>query len=241
MPVAVIKKKRAFISKGSKAACAPPNEVGALLCSIFNFFLMKASITSCYVLIVFSLIGFSCVDEGPMGLPGPEGPRGPRGPQGEAGSEALVFEYENVDFLPPYYSEFLNFPDYQALPSDVVLVYALWDIQKVDGEIFEVWRLLPQTTFPNEGTLVYNYNHTDVDVELFLDANFSIVDSELGYDELDDWVIRIVIVPGQFLSNGRSEPIDFSDYQAVKERFNLPDMPSPDFTGNYRRPESKKN
>lgn len=173
-----------------------------------------------------------------MGPPGPEGPRGPRGPQGEPGTEAVVIEYENVDFLPPNYNVFLDFPDYQALPSDAVLVYALWDIQKVEGEIFEVWRLLPQTTFPSDGTLVYNYNHTDVDVELFLNANFPIAHSGLGPDQLDDWVVRIVIVPGQYLSNGRSEAVDFTDYQAVKKQFKLPDMPSPEFPGKHNRPEA---
>ena len=196
---------------------------------------MKALLPSFFL---FLLLGFAC--SGPSGPMGPEGPRGPRGPQGDPANEALVIEYENVDFLPPNFNVFLDFPDYQALPSDAVLVYALWDIQKIDGEIFEIWRLLPQTTFPDDGTLVYNFNHTDVDVELFLDANFNIANSGLGPKELDDWVVRIVIIPGQFLSNGRSEPIDFSDYQAVKERFNLPDMPSPAFTGNFRRPESRK-
>lgn len=202
---------------------------------------MKASIPSLFIAVIFSILGFACGEAvGPVGPPGPEGPRGPRGPQGEPGSEAVVFEFENVDFLPPNYNVFLDFPDYQALPSDAVLVYALWDIQKVDGEIFEIWRLLPQTTFPYDGTLVYNFNHTDVDVELFLDANFNISNSALGPNELDDWVIRIVIVPGQYLTNGRTQAVDFSDYQAVKKHFSLPDMPAMEYPVHRQRPEAGK-
>jgi hypothetical protein len=200
---------------------------------------MKASISSlCTVL--FLIFGFACMEpNGPMGPPGPEGPRGPQGPKGDPANEAVVIEYENVDFLPPAYNVYLEFPDYQALPSDAVLVYALWEIEKVDGEIFEIWRLLPQTTFPSDGTLVYNYNHTDVDVELFLDANFVIKDSFLGPDELDDWVVRIVIIPGQYLSNGRTNgAIDFSDYDAVKKRFSLPDMPTHDLKASHQRPKT---
>lgn len=202
---------------------------------------MKASISSLCVAVILSILGFACGEAvGPVGPPGPEGPRGPRGPQGEPGLEAVVFEYENVDFLPPTYNVFLEFPEFQALPTDAVLVYALWDIQKVDGEIFEVWRLLPQTTFPQDGTLVYNYNHTDVDVELFLDANFGISSSTLGPDQLDNWVMRIVIVPGQFLSNGRTRAVDFSDYEAVKKQFNLPDMPARNSSVKHQRPEVEK-
>ncbi len=206
---------------------------------------MKASVSSIFaaVILVFS---FACMDStGPIGPEGPRGPRGPQGndgPKGDPGPEAVVFEYENVDFLPPGYNVILEFPEYQALPSDVVLVYALWDIEKVDGEVFEVWRLLPQTTFPYDGTLVYNFNHTDVDIELFLDANFNIRDSFLGPDELDDWVIRIVIVPGQFLSNGRTNGFnDFKDYHAVKEQFGLPDMPNHDFSIRQQRPKTGNN
>lgn len=202
---------------------------------------MKASISSLLIAVIISFVGIACGEAvGPVGPPGPEGPRGPRGPQGEPGSEAVVFEYENVDFLPPNYNVFLDFPEYQALPSDAVLVYALWDIQKIDGEIFEIWRLLPQTTFPSDGTLVYNFNHTDVDVELFLDANFTLSNSALGPDELDDWVIRIVIVPGQYVTNGRTQAVDFNDYQAVKKHYNLPDMSPLESGVRHQRPEILK-
>lgn len=199
---------------------------------------MKAILPS-FLVALLLVVNAAC--EGPQGPPGPEGPRGPRGPQGDAASEAVVFEFENVDFLPPDFNKFLVFPDYQALPSDAVLVYALWDIEQVNGEFFEVWRLLPQTTFPADGTLVYNYNHTDVDVELFLDANFNIAESGLGSGELDDWIIRIVIVPGQFLTNGRAAAVDYSNYQAVKEAYHLPELPMPDVGQNkmHVRPQGK--
>jgi hypothetical protein len=183
---------------------------------------MKATLAKFSVMILLGIAG-AC--RGPEGPPGPEGIPGPRGPQGLPGEEGIVIEYEDVNFMAPDYSVFLDF-GIQALPSDAVLVYALWGTEKVDGEFFEIWRLLPQTTFQEDGLLIYNYEHTDVDVELFLEANFNIANAELGPEVLEDWVIRIVIVPAQYIDNGRlADKVDVSDYKAVKEYYNLPDMP----------------
>lgn len=196
---------------------------------------MKATLAKISVVILLIIAGACRGPEGPPGPMGAPGPRGPQGPQGPAGEEGIVIEYEEVHFLAPDYSVFLDF-GIQALPSDAVLVYALWGTETVDGEFFEIWRLLPQTTFQQDGLLIYNYEHTDVDVELFLEANFNIANAELGPEVLEDWVIRIVIVPAQYLDNGRlAEKVDVSDYKAVKEYYNLPDMPG--HTYKVRRPQ----
>lgn len=187
---------------------------------------------------IFSLmllaIASACM--GPEGPPGPQGNRGPQGPQGIPGEEAVVIEFEDVDFTAPDYNVFLPF-GYEALTSDAVLVYALWgETETTDGEWLEIWRLLPQNTFQDDGMLIYNYEHTTIDVELFLESDFSIASSGLGPAELDDWVIRVVVVPGQYASNGRSGfKVDITDYQAVKEHYNLPDLPAR--SGQHRRPE----
>lgn len=168
--------------------------------------------------------------EGPQGPPGPQGIPGPEGPEGLPGPEAVVFEYENVDFLAPDYGVLLEFPDYQTLPSDVVLVYALWETEEVEGgEVLDVWRLLPQSIFLDNGReLVYNFDHTYVDVEFFLEADFDISAANLPPALLDDWVVRVVIIPGQFLVNGRGTlDSDFSNYELVKKKYNLPDLPIP--------------
>jgi hypothetical protein len=164
-----------------------------------------------------SLIFYGCSNEGPVGPPGPEGPRGPEGPQGSAGESGFVFEYENIDFTGPDYEVFLNYPnDFEGLASDVALVYLLWG---VDQDL-EIWRPLPQTTILPEGTLVYNYDFTLQDVRLFLQADFSL--DQLTAIDTDDWIARIVIVPGEFWASNRIG--GQIDYEVVKEAFGLPDL-----------------
>lgn len=210
------------------------------MCHQINFFSMKPTYANILILLLLLVFAGACVGpEGPSGPPGPQGYRGPQGPQGLPGEEAMVIEYENVDFMAPDYNVFLNF-GYQTLSSDAVLVYALWgETETTDGEPLDIWRLLPQTTFQEDGLLIYNYEHTAVDVELFLEANFSVANSSLGPGELDDWVIRVVIVPGQYLDNGRTAfKVDVTDYQAVKEHYKLPDLPVRKQA--YKRPEVKE-
>lgn len=164
-----------------------------------------------------SLLFYGCSNEGPVGPTGPEGPRGPEGPQGPAGESGFVFEYENIDFTGPDYEVFLNYPnDFEGLASDVALVYLLWG---VDQDL-EIWRPLPQTTILPEGTLVYNYDFTLQDVRLFLQADFSL--DQLTAIDTDDWIARIVIVPGEFWASNRIG--GQIDYEVVKEAFGLPDL-----------------
>lgn len=172
------------------------------------------------VLILFIVSVSSCIVDGPMGPPGPQGPQGPTGPQGAAGENGYVFEYENVNFTSPNYEVFLNYPDgFEGLPSDVALVYFLWDVQTIDGEEVEVWRQIPQILFTDYGTLQYSFDFTLFDVRLFMDGNFSL--DLLGASYTDQWIVRVVIVPGDFV-NGRS--IDYSDYNKVKEALGLPEI-----------------
>lgn len=158
------------------------------------------------------------------GAPGPPGPQGPQGPRGIDGEEAYVIEYI-VDFEAPDYSVVLPFPDdFQALSSDVVLVYLLWEVQNIDGEEVEIWRALPQSQLMEFGWLQYNYDFTLYDVSLFMETDFP--PEQLGPIYTDEWVARVVVVPGQFLSNGRNN-INFNDYQTVKEIFGLPKIELP--------------
>lgn len=167
-----------------------------------------------------------------MGLSGcyyNDGARGPRGYDGRDGidgvdgEESFVFEYE-FSFTAPDYSVILNLPNtFTMLDSDVALVYFLWEVTN-DG--VEVWRALPQTLYFNDGTLVYNYDFTKFDVSVFLDGTVNF--DGLGANSTDNWIARVVVVPGQFA--GR---IDYSDYEAVKEHFNL--SPSKLASVNYQK------
>ena len=121
-----------------------------------------------------------------------EGPQGPPGPQGDS-LLGQVFEV-TVDLNQNNnYSRLITYPNNLVVyESDVVLVYLLEDV--VNG--FDVWSQLPQTYFLNQGTLLYSFDYTFLDVSLFLDANFDL--NTLGSDFTDDQTFRIAIVPSEF-------------------------------------------
>ncbi len=201
--------------------------------------LMKINLLICSVLLSIA----AC--RGPEGMPGPQGPQGPQGPPGSDGqggiaAENLVFEVEDINFEAPEYGIVIDFmPEDEVLISDVVLVYFLWDSFEDGGEIFDVWRPLPITTFPQQGTLVYTFDHTDIDVNIFLDADFNIAAANLGAAELNDWVARVVVLRAEFdgFANGRfNAPVDLNDYNAVKEYYDLPDLPKRRGSMKIKRP-----
>lgn len=167
------------------------------------------------LLLFVSLTIISCSQES-------VGPQGPEGPQGEPGESAYVFEQSDVDFIAPDYEVIIPFPeDFEALDSDVALVYLLWDVTTDNnGNQLEVWRQMPQTIHTDLGKIHYNFDFTKLDIRLFLIPEFD--PSELLPIDTDDWVVRTVIVPGDFWGSRTS--IDFSDYYAVEEAFGLPEL-----------------
>jgi hypothetical protein len=147
------------------------------------------------------------------GPPGNTGRDGRDGIDGLNGEESFVFEYE-FSFTAPEYSILLNLPNtFTMLDSDVMLVYFLWEITDNDTE---VWRALPQSLFFTDGILHYNYDFTKFDATVFLDGTVDL--DGLGADYTDNWIARVVVVPGQFAD--RTE-LDYSNYDAVKAHFNL--------------------
>ena len=127
---------------------------------------------------------------------GPDGPPGPPG-DGELGK---VFE-ATANFNPGNsYSKLVTFPsDILVYESDVVLVYLLEEV--VNGDI-DVWSQLPQTYFLDQGTLLYTFDHTFIDVNIFLDANFNL--NTLGSDYTDNKVFRIAIIPAEYANSNLS-------------------------------------
>jgi len=121
-----------------------------------------------------------------------EGPSGPPGPPGDT-ILGQVFEANiNLNEANDYFRR-VNFPsNIVVYESDVVLVYLL---EYVDNGI-DVWSQLPQTYFLDQGTLLYTFEHTFVDVDIFLDANFNL--QTLGSDFTDDLIFRIAILPAEY-------------------------------------------
>lgn len=181
---------------------------------------MKNLINLIFAISIFFL--GSCTFGGQDGAPGPVGPPGrdgSRGTDGKDGEEAFVFEYSDLTFSAANeYSLLLEIPtDFEMLESDMVLVYFLYDYLEADD--LDVWRALPQTEFTAHGTLIYNYDFTLFDVSLFLDANFDL--GFLGANYTNDWIARVVVVPGQFGNGRTTDVVDYSDYNAVMDKYNL--------------------
>ena len=176
------------------------------------------------LIIVMLTVSFSCITDnvGPAGPMGPQGDDGPIGPKGDSG---FVFEFEQVNFTEPDYEVFLPYPDdFESLSSDVALVYFLWDVVEVDGVDTEVWRQIPQTILTDDGMLQYNFDFTMVDVRLFMAAEFDL--ALLGAADTDDWIVRVVIVPGDFWNSARLMPGEIQ-YNDLKEMLGLPELAIP--------------
>ncbi len=166
------------------------------------------------------MLSFSSCFIGDDGDVGPVGPRGDQGLQGEPGEEAFVFDYEGVSFTGPDYQVVLPYADdFVALDSDVTLVYFKWGEDEVDGEIVEVWRSLPQTIIDGERLIQYSFDWTIFDVKLLMSANFPL--DELTAIDTDNWVVRLVVVPGKYWNGRREVP----SYEDLKSLYNLPERP----------------
>lgn len=159
---------------------------------------------------VFALFLTSC--EGPQGPPGFDGFDGFDGQDGGL-IFSSAFEIE-LDFIAEDNFEFIEPYGFDVFPTDVTLVYILWET--TNGQ--DVWRLLPQTVPFDDGDLVYNFDFTQQDVRFFLDGTTDL-------NALDDvWtlfqVFRVVVVPADNL--GRS---DYSDINSVMESYGIESFP----------------
>jgi len=131
---------------------------------------------------VFTLLLTACEGE-----PGPPGFDGLDGLDG-AIIASSAFEIE-IDFNAANNFEFIEPYGFTVLPSDVTLVYILWDIS--NGQ--DIWRLMPQTVTFDNGSLVYNFDFTQEDVRLFLDGttDFNALDNVWTQGQ----IFRVVVVP----------------------------------------------
>lgn len=132
-----------------------------------------------------------------------EGPPGPPGPPGFDGANGInilgsVFDVE-VDFTAGNgYSNLIAFPnDIEVFESDVVMVYLLEEQVSDPSGPIDVWTPLPATFFVDGGNqVVYNFNHTFLDVNLFLDGNVNL--DTLGSGFTNNQIFRIAILPADF-------------------------------------------
>lgn len=172
--------------------------------------------------IIVSAFFVSC--QGPVGPEGLEGLPGQQGPKGDPGVNILgsVFDIEGTFNTGNDYRIYFEFPTdkIEVFESDAVLVYRLWETVTVDNETLPVWRLLPQTQFLPQGALQYNFDHTFLDVSVFIDTQFDRTTLEPRWTQ--NQTFRVVVLPADFAKAARmSKNIDFSDYNELKELLQL--------------------
>lgn len=167
-----------------------------------------------YSFLALSLLIFTAC-EGPQGPPGPPGFDGLDGLNGLDGEPVVASAFEIVvDFDSSNQFEFVEPYGFEVFPSDVTLVYILWET--IDG--VDIWRPVPQSvTFNDNSTLIYNFDFTQTDVRLFLDGTTDF--NTLGTDFTNDQVFRVVVVPADNIDG-----IDTSSFDVLSEAFILENL-----------------
>lgn len=149
-----------------------------------------------------------------------EGPVGPQGPPGDDGTGLLtkIIELENVNFTTS--NEFgirYEFPanKLEVLEGDIVMVYILWDM---DGNV-PIWRALPQQVFFQNGILQYNFSHTLLDVDIFMDGQLDL--ATLPSEWRNNQTFRIAVIPTDYVQGLRTAGIDYNNYDEVAKFLNV--------------------
>ena len=122
----------------------------------------------------------------------------------EVASLSQVFE-TTVDFTNSNdYSQLVNIPlDIEVYESDVILVYWLENvISDGTGGTFDVWTPLPQTIYTTQGSFQYSFNHTFIDVFLFLQGDINL--DSLSSNLTNNQTFRIAIVGAEFAKTNPS-------------------------------------
>lgn len=127
-----------------------------------------------------------------------------------------VWEYNNnVNFLfSNNYTRTLVFPR-PIFNSDMILLYRLDGV--FNGQ--DVWKIMPQTFYFNDGTLDfrYDFDFTTTEAVVFLEG-FDLESISLAFRT--NQVIRVVVIPGFF---GNKKSINHEDYKAVMEGYKIDD------------------
>jgi hypothetical protein len=128
-----------------------------------------------------------------------------------------VFELRNVNFG---FDGGNNYSIYRTLnpqifSSDVVLIYRMSGLINSSTPI---WQLIPRTLYLPQGELDYDFDFSKEDFTIYAGGTY---DLTLTPNYLTNQTFRIVIIPGYFSKN--SKQVDFSDYKATLEAFNIDD------------------
>ena len=131
--------------------------------------------------------------------------KGDPGPPGHDGQDFLAKVFEttvnNYQYDSEYnylYSTTRNFP-FTVYESDAVLAYRLSGIDDTVNPSADVWTLLPQSVFYNDGTgdfFQYNFNHSFISVQFTIEGNFPL--TNISSNDATNQVFRIAVVPAEY-------------------------------------------
>ena len=123
-----------------------------------------------------------------------------------------VFEVTRSFTSANNYSSLISFP-HTIFSSDMVLSYRLDAV--VNGT--DVWKLMPQTYYFNDGTLDfrYDFDFTQYDINIFMEG-FDLATVSTNYR--NNQVFRVVIVPAAFINK---KAVNYEDYNAVIKAFKI--------------------
>jgi hypothetical protein len=127
-----------------------------------------------------------------------------------------VFEYTRSFTTANNFSTLVTFP-HSIYSSDMVLAYRLSGV--TNGT--DIWKLLPETYYMNDGTLDfrYDFDFTKYDASIYMDG-FQLAGVSSAYRT--NQVLRIVVIPAYF-GNKTTNNINLNDYNAVIKAYKIDD------------------
>lgn len=191
-----------------------------------------------YLHVVAKLLMVGCVAisacqslEGPAGPAGPQGPAGANGAKGDKGDTGAKGADGTANAQQINYSGrshegmndvLLALP--QAINRDVVeksafYIYVKQSERTANNQEVPYWISIPgQTLRGNEYTYFVSPGGGQTLAGIFLRRTVNFV---VGSEYFE--AIRVVVVTADKVTNGRKAAIDYSNYEAVREAYNLPE------------------
>lgn len=146
---------------------------------------------------------------------GDQGPMGPPGNTGNPGLDGKIIPSSafriDINFNATNGFEHTENYGFEVYPSDVALVYILWETTP-NGD--EVWRLLPQTVrFTDGSDLIYNFDFSQIDVRFFLDGTTDLTTLASQWRQR---TFRVIVVPADNVDG-----MDVSDINTIIQAANI--------------------
>jgi len=144
--------------------------------------------------------------QGPQGVAGPQGPSGPQGQAGNADVRQISFGSQNWA---------------NTAGASVTLTLNGINQEMAEKSAFFTYLKVNSLMYPVPGE-VSSYGEFRTYLTPAANSTMYIKRVTTGVT-LTAAAVRVVIIPANVLTNARQAAIDFTDYNAVKEAYNLPD------------------